>query len=374
MSRFIPAYLERLGGFVSDLVDPSLFTRLLMKGTQRMLENLDPTCPLQRVFADHFYPNLGVPDSIILPRLERFYAEEFPKLSPLTQRKPGAGDLVTQASRRGLEVVIATNPMFPQTAVSQRLQWAGVPWPNGSIAFATSYEAFHFCKPNPEYFIEVLGRLGLPTLQAAMIGDDMENDLAPAVSLGIAAFNVGNQPHAPFPRGRLEDVLPWADALPAEEEANRTASGPLRLAALRGYLAALLGLTESLDEDLWSRKPAAGEWSIGEIICHLRDAEIEVNLPRVRTILTTSDPFLSVADTDPWAKERGYECQPGPDALRTFCAARMEMIGILAALGDDAWKRTARHALLGETNLAEIVGVIADHDLIHLAQVRRNAA
>jgi len=373
MSRFIPAYLERLGSFMSDLVEPGKFTTVLMKGTQRMLANLDPTLPLQRVFADSFYPVLGIPEPVLLPRFEQFYAEEFPKLSPLTGRKAGADDLVRQAARRGLEVVIATNPMFPQTAVLQRLDWAGVPWQDTTITFATSYETFHFCKPNPEYFVEVLGRLGRTASESAMVGDDPDNDLAPAQSLGIAPFNVGKQQRAPFPGGELEDVLPWSETVETGKAVRASTSPLLILARLRGNLAALLGLTASLDEDRWARRPGPGEWSIGDILCHLRDAEIEVNIPRIKAILSTTDPFLSAADTDRWAVERGYRTQSGPHALRAFCHARVEMIVSLSDLAEASWRRTARHALLGDTDLAEIVTVMTDHDVIHLAQIRRIA-
>lgn len=57
----------------------------------------------------------------------RFYETEFSQLRAATVMRPAAADLVSTAIDQGCAVVVATNPLFPRTAIEQRLDWAGVP-------------------------------------------------------------------------------------------------------------------------------------------------------------------------------------------------------------------------------------------------------
>jgi hypothetical protein len=124
----------------------------------------------------------------------------------------------------------------------------------------------------------------------------------------------------------------------------------------------------------WSLRPEPEEWSAGEIACHLRDVEREVNLPRLQRILTEPDPFISAVDPDRWAEPRGYRRQPGAQALEAFGEDRLETLRLLEGLEPATWDTPARHSLLGPTRLSEILSVAAEHDLLHLAQLRRTLA
>jgi hypothetical protein len=68
---------------------------------------------------------------------------------------------------------------------------------------------------------------------------------------------------------------------------------------------------------------------------------------------------------------RDYQAQDGPAALASFLATRRESARRLRGLPAEAWQRPARHAIFGPTRLAEIVGWVVDHDLIHLNQLRQ---
>ena len=62
-----------------------------------------------------------------------------------------------------------------------------------------SYQDFHFAKPNPAFFAELLGRIGWPRQATVMVGDDPQNDIQGAQLLGIPTFWVSNQ--AAYPDG-----------------------------------------------------------------------------------------------------------------------------------------------------------------------------
>ncbi len=268
--------------------------------------------------------------------------------------------------------MLATNPLLPLSAITQRLGWSGVAADADDFALITAIEDWHSAKPRPEYYAEILGRLGRPCAEAAMIGDSYEDDLAPARILGMQVFHITDQPNGSIPGGSLAEAAAWLDQAKSLDEADLTGPAtPLQvLSRQRGYLAALLGMVSGLTAEQWHRKPGPSEWSPLEIVCHLRDVEIEVNRVRLGLILGKADPFLSAADADEWAGTRRYRDQEPGQALRAFTQARLVNVGRLAALDDAGWARTARHALFGPTSLTEVFSVAGDHDLVHLGQLR----
>jgi FMN phosphatase YigB (HAD superfamily) len=371
MEEFIPAYLAILSEFTSVLVPPEELTRTLIQSTMVMTKNDDPEITLEQAFSDHFFPALGVPESELREVIEDFYAQRFPDLRPLVQIRPQAKTLIEAATRRKLEVVVATNPLFPLTAITQRLDWGDISANEHPYALITSFEDFRFCKPHSAYYAEILGRLGRRAHEAVMVGNEPKNDLVPARALGIPVFHIDEQPAEPFSGGDLEAVLPWLDHEAPQQADVGASSQPISvLARLNGHLAAFLGLVSDLDQPAWTRCPRAGEWSAVEIICHLRDVEIEVNQPRIEAVLNQGNPFVHAADPDAWAQTRAYALQDPLEALRTFTLARKETIARLQALEPGDWLRPARHALIGPTTLSEIAAIATDHDLLHLAQLR----
>ena len=105
------------------------------------------------------------------------------------------------------------------------------------------------------------------------------------------------------------------------------------------------------------------------MLCHLRDVDQEVNLPRLRKVLAETNPFLPGEDTDRWAEVRQYCFQDGIEALHKFIATRGELMSLLDSLTADDWQRPARHAIFGPTRLQELVSIIAAHDRVHMGQV-----
>jgi len=369
MAGFLPTYLHSLGEALADLVDPGRLAAEVMAGTRDMLVNQDPRRTLADCFAARFYPALGWNEPDMRPRLQDYYMRVFPQLQALTTPMSGAVELVEALQQAGLELAIATNPLFPRLAVEHRLAWAGLPVDRYSFGLVSSYEELHFAKPHREYYTELLGRLGVRAHEAAMIGNEFDNDIQPALELGMAAYHISDSPRVSG--GPLEGVLAW---LRDPDQAGDPAAAhrpEAILAQMRGHLSALLGMTAGLSNEAWRRRPEAEEWSAGEILCHLRDVELEVNLPRLERILTEQDPFISAVDPDRWAEPRGYRQQAGAEALVRFTEARMELVGILEDLKPESWRKPARHSLLGPTRLSEIYSVAAEHDLLHLAQLRR---
>jgi hypothetical protein len=146
------------------------------------------------------------------------------------------------------------------------------------------------------------------------------------------------------------------------------------MAILRSTPAALNSLCLPLESIKMSTRPTPDEWSPGELLCHLRDVDTEVNLPRLKKFLLEDNPFLPGADTDRWGEERDYLHQDGIRALQHFSASRQRLLRILEEISPVDWERTARHAIFGPTRLKELIAITAGHDQVHIRQMLATVA
>jgi HAD superfamily hydrolase (TIGR01549 family) len=219
MTTFIPVYFQALSEAMKEYVSSEKLLRYLTQGTNAMMANRDSQKTLQEVFAENFYPYLGVERSILDPLVERFYRDIFPTLAYLTQKRPEAVDFVEWAFSAGHRIAIATNPLFPRAAIYHRLRWANLPPEKYPFELISSFETFHFSKPNPAYLAEVLQKIGWENDPVLVVGDDPVLDLSAAEELGLAAYW----------------VAPAERTLPAE---RKTPLGRGEIGALRGWLEA----------------------------------------------------------------------------------------------------------------------------------------
>ena len=122
------------------------------------------------------------------PLLARFYSEAFPRLEPLIGRRPAAPRVVEWAKGRGLQVVIATNPLFPRTAIEQRMAWGRVGVDLFDYELVTCYENSHATKSSPAYFREIVEYLGRQPGECLMVGDNWGWDVVCAGEAGIPSY------------------------------------------------------------------------------------------------------------------------------------------------------------------------------------------
>jgi FMN phosphatase YigB (HAD superfamily) len=348
---------------------------MLLAGTDKVIKKHMPAQTLEEVFDQVFYTGMGIPKEELAEDIDRFYAEVFPGLKALTQFRPEAAQLIDFAFRNDYPVVIATNPLFPRVAILPRLDWAGIPVEKYPYQLVTSFENFHFAKPNPAYYGEILAQLGWPVRPALMIGNSLDDDILPASQIGIPGYLLTDQPisfpegmHPYSSQGPFEQILAWIEETGEREGDQAPQSATTLLSIIKSTPAALETLSMDLEEQAWKQKPAANEWCLTEIVAHLRDVEREVNLPRLEKVCQEDNPFLPGVDTDPWANERKYFLENGLIARQEFLKARTKLLEMLLGLSEMGWQRPARHAIFGPTNVNELVGIIATHDQLHIHQ------
>jgi len=372
---FLQAYFRAVTDYVKDLIEPDLMLPEFFAGTRKMVANTDPSQSLRGVFNSEFFPKFDIEPSIIQARFDQFYAEVFPTFRSLTNPWPEAVSLVEWALSQGYRLAVATNPLFPLSAIHQRLCWANLPPDQYPFEVISSYESFHFSKPNPIFFAEVLGRMGWPEGSVLVVGDDIKRDLLAGSALGLPVFWI-NETDVNVPeglelagRGSIGDLRPWIESndLSTLEPAFSTPEPLITL--MLSTPAVVSGLLEQAKGQDLMRRPVAKEWSLTEIVCHLRDTEVEVNLPRLHMLLELDEPFIPARNTDDWAEERSYNTQDIWQALSDFTTARVQTVDVLRGLANDVWSRKARHAIFGPTDLLELVKFMAEHDKLHIRQI-----
>jgi FMN phosphatase YigB (HAD superfamily) len=188
--KFLLEYAQLAAPYFSDVIDPHSFFRKLLASTQHMLKN-DGAMTNVEAFTHHFLadsPSLNYEECYT--RFDQFYQEAFPKLNALVKPATEGRALLIRALKAGLQVVIATNPIFPERATKHRLEWANVA--DLAITLVTDAENMRYCKPRPEYYRTILDILGKHPHECLMAGNDPVSDMS-ASAIGIKTYLVENQ-------------------------------------------------------------------------------------------------------------------------------------------------------------------------------------
>ncbi len=214
MHKFLPAYFTALKPRLLPFIKGQNLQQLMYASAQTVQINQDPEMTNLDVFMADFAKRIGHPLAELQSVLDTFYEQDYPQLEQYTTCYPAAREIVTCLLKADYKVVIATNPLFPASAIEQRLAWAGV----GDFPYAlvTTMDNSHFLKPNPGYYQEILTKIESTPETSWMVGDDLENDITPAYQLGLKTWwirdDVVNEADAAAyydKQGTLVDFLSW---------------------------------------------------------------------------------------------------------------------------------------------------------------------
>jgi len=119
----------------------------------------------------------------------------------------------------------------------------------------------------------------------------------------------------------------------------------------------------------WSASPGEGRWCALEVVAHLRDADLEVYLPRLEQMLRESPAAVKDVDMRGWDRERRYRELEVAAVLEEWRGTRARLIRALRPLGPREWTRTGIHSIRGPFLLGEMVREWVEHDLSHRRQI-----
>ncbi len=187
----------------------------LWKGTGAMIQNNGEKANAEvfwnvcaQIFGERVYQDIG--------DFDKFYENEFHGAAAITFPTDLAQTAVDLARASADKVILATSPVFPAVAVRARLSWARVT--PESFDLITSYENSRFCKPNPAYYTEIAEKMQLDLTRCLMVGNNTEEDIRPAQSLGmdtflLTDFLICKGEHPETPSGNFEDLIAFLQAL-----------------------------------------------------------------------------------------------------------------------------------------------------------------
>lgn len=185
-------------------------------GTAAMVRN-DGSCTNEEAFWKDFASTFGEQALKDKPLFDEFYANEFGDAKQFCGYDPKAAQTVRSIKDKGLRIALATNPLFPAVATETRIRWTGLE--PDDFEFYTTYENIGRCKPNPDYYRDVLERTGLDAEDCLMVGNDTAEDMI-AATLGMKVFlltncliNKSGEDIDKYPHGGFDELMTYIDTI-----------------------------------------------------------------------------------------------------------------------------------------------------------------
>ena len=212
-NEFLKAYISRISKVFTHLgYDAKAAIDALWVGTAAMVKN-DGSALNKERFWETFAGSLSLSADDVSraeAACDSFYQNEFDEVRSVAQSSDISARLVRDAAAKGCLVALATNPLFPLCAVEKRLSWIGLT--ASDFSHVTHYGNSSYCKPNPEYYKELLKAIKREPQECIMIGNNPAEDMI-ACSLGIKGFLVSgyvegevDPDNATFEQGSLDEL------------------------------------------------------------------------------------------------------------------------------------------------------------------------
>ncbi len=192
--------------------DPNKLIETIWQGTAAMVKN-DGKNTNEAVFWDLFATKYGagsLKDKILF---DEFYENEFEQVKDVCGFNSQAKVCVDKIKQSGYRTALATNPIFPEIATNVRMRWAGLD--ADDFEFYTTYENSRHCKPNLDYYKDVVSALNVTPQECLMVGNDVDEDMI-AETLGMKVFlitdsliNKSNKDISVYPHGNFDDLLDY---------------------------------------------------------------------------------------------------------------------------------------------------------------------
>lgn len=211
--QFIKAYMTGLSTHMAPHgYDPETLVKSIWASTMAVIK-ADGTLTNEDMFWHTITSICGEQVKNDIPIFEKFYEDKFQEVSRSCGYNPLASKVIESLKTKNLTLILATNPVFPAVATNSRIRWAGLN--KDDFALVTTYENSHFCKPNINYYVEILNKMSLDPTECLMVGNDVGEDMIVA-TLGMDVFlvtdhiiNTKGVDIGQYPHGDLNDLLSY---------------------------------------------------------------------------------------------------------------------------------------------------------------------
>jgi hypothetical protein len=124
-----------------------------------------------------------------------------------------------------------------------------------------------------------------------------------------------------------------------------------------------------LSEEELRFRPGDGQWSLKEVIGHLRDFA-EIDHDRLCRMITQENPRLPGYDQETLVRGRNYQEADLQAVLDELASFRAQTVRALTELVDASWSRTGRHLERGIFSIRQFVEQLVRHEALHLEHIR----
>ena len=167
--------------------DPQKFVDGMQLGAKYIVLN-DGKRTNEEVFKEGFNQVTGKDVNKDEDIVNDFYNNEYKESFPALDKDEDALKALIEAKNKGLKVILASNPLFPRIAYLNRAIYNDLK--EEYFDEVTSYDLYHYAKPNPKYYEEILSRHNLKVDEVIFFGNSKKHDIDPASSIGIKSYLV----------------------------------------------------------------------------------------------------------------------------------------------------------------------------------------
>lgn len=216
--KFIKLYFKSLcTRFTSPDFSTDGLIAAVEKGTKAMVIN-DGSMTNEQRFWNVFSKELGEQARELEPEFLEFYRTEFNQARQSTKTTPLTAQCIQRLTEKDYTIVIATNPLFPKIATHNRIGWAG--FSPDDVSYITTYENSSYCKPNLDYYREILAKIGKTPNDCMMVGNDVTEDMC-VTNLGMECYlvtdcliNTSNSSLEDIRQGSMDQFAQFIETLP----------------------------------------------------------------------------------------------------------------------------------------------------------------
>ena len=217
MDAFTKIYFKEISSFFREPEGNKLVSNI-WTATNAMLHNTEDKTN-EEVFMKTF--ETLIPEGELesyKKRFDEFYDNGFLKTKAAASQNKLIKKSIYILKSKNYKLALATNPLFPAKAIHHRIRWAGLE--PEDFFYITTYENNHFCKPQLQYYEEILRDINKTPEECLMVGNDVQEDLV-ASKIGIMTFLIRNHLiHRTNEKiisdymGNYEDFYHFAESLP----------------------------------------------------------------------------------------------------------------------------------------------------------------